>query len=281
MASTTSEITLQQLASVDAKLLFQALEMRLATAGVIKKRGVKRVAKTSSSSDDASSETSGRSVGEGTKAWNTQTSRTAALLKEAGIKGGAGFHLKVLARLKETGLSADAEPEADQVSEAATWLLAHPEWTSKNQQAKAKKAEESGEEPSGAGAGSAPKKPAVVVKKASAEEKKAEKEAKKAAEKAEREAKKAAEKADREAKKAAEKAEKAAAKAAGKKEAKAAPKKEEAAEAEEEPSMDEIEFDGVSYFWDSAEGKVYENIDGHPGELFGTWNGEGDIEPVA
>ena len=59
------------------------------------------------------------------------------------------------------------------------------------------------------------KKP-VVEKKKTAEEKKAERKAKKAAEKAEREAKKAAEKAEREAKKAAEKAEREAKKAAAK-----------------------------------------------------------------
>jgi flagellar biosynthesis GTPase FlhF len=262
MASTTSEITLQHLASVDAQLLFQALEARLASAGVIKKRGVKRVAKTSSS-DDASSETSARSVGEGTRAWNTQTSRVAALLKEAAIKGGAGFHLKVLSRLKETGLSAESEPELEQVTEAANWLLAHPEWTSKNQQTKAKKAEESGGEPSGAAAADAPKKVAVVVKKAGAEEK----EAKKAAEKAEKAAAAAAEK---EAAKAAKAAEKAAAKAAKEAEKPKKAEKKAVAQPAPEPEVEDDEA-AVPFAYDGKE--LFKTKDGRVYNEEGNWYG--------
>jgi hypothetical protein len=277
MASTT-EITLEQLASVDAKLLFKALEMRLATAGVLKKRGAgkKAAAAKASEGDDAASEASaGRSVGEGTKAWNNQTSRVAALLKEAAIKGGAGFHLKVLSRLKETGLAADAEPSSEEVQEAAAWLQHHPEWVSPNQKAKAKKAEESGEE----------EKPAPSAKKAEAEAKKAAKAAEKAAKEEEKARKKAeaeAKKAEKEAKKGEKKGEKKAAKKAeapksGGGAAAAAKAKEEPEEDEEDESLVEVEFEGVSYFWDTASGAVFENVDGHPGERYGDWTGEGEI----
>lgn len=289
--ATISEITLDQLASVDAKLLFKALEMRLASAGVIKKRGAKKAAASSSSSDgdDAASETS-RSVGEGTKKWNDQTKVVAALVKEAlaGQKGGAGFHLKVLSYLKtEKSLSAEESPSLEQVAEAVTFLKENPEWTSPNQKAKAAKAEAKPSEGASAGsdaaassAAAASAGPKIVVKKAeeapkkkgrpakSAEEKEAEAAAKKAAKEAEAAAKKAAKAAEKEAKK----AEKAAAKkapAAAKKAAEAPAE----VDAEEESELVEIELEGVSYFWDSDSGAVFENIDGHTGEKIGSWDG--------
>jgi outer membrane biosynthesis protein TonB len=285
MASIT-EITLEQLASVDAKLLFKALEMRLSSAGVIKKRGSKKASvKTSSSDgDDAASETS-RSVGEGTKKWNDQTKVVAALVKEAlaGEKGGAGFHLKVLSYLKtEKSLAADAEPSLDQVTEAVTFLKAHSEWVSPNQKAKAAKAEAkpSGEEPapSGAAAASSAAVKVVVKKTADAEAPKKkgrpakseeEKAAEAAAKKAEKDAAAAAKKAAKEAEKAAKKAEKKSAPAAKK----AEPPAKTDADEEEESELVEIELEGVSYFWDSASGSVFENIDGHTGDRIGSWDG--------
>ena len=280
MASTT-EITLEQLASVDAKMLFKALEMRLASAGVIKKRGSKKAsAKSSSSDDDAASEASvPRSVGEGTKKWNDKTKVVAALVKEAlaGEKGGAGFHLKVLSFLKtEKGLDAEAEPTLEQVAEAVTYLKANPDWVSPNQKAKAAKAKPS-EEPSSPVASSAVK---VVVKKAEEAPKKKGRPAKSAEEKeAEATAKKAAKEEEAAAKKAAKKAEKDA-EAASKKSSKKMPssaKKAEPAKAEAEEEADselvEIELEGVGYFWDAEGGAVFENIDGHTGERIGSWNG--------
>ena len=286
MASIT-EITLEQLASVDAKLLFKALEMRLSSAGVIKKRGAKKAAKASSPSDgdDAASETS-RSVGEGTKKWNDQTKVVAALVKEAlaGEKGGAGFHLKVLSYLKtEKSLAADAEPSLDQVTEAVTFLKAHSEWVSPNQKAKAAKAEAkpSGEEPAPSGAAAASSAAVkVVVKKAGgaaeAPKKKGrpakseeEKAAEAAAKKAEKEAAAAAKKAAKDAEKAAKKAEKKSAPAAKK----AEPPAKTDADEEEESELVEIELEGVNYFWDSSSGSVFENIDGHTGDRIGSWDG--------
>jgi outer membrane biosynthesis protein TonB len=284
MASIT-EITLEQLASVDAKLLFKALEMRLSSAGVIKKRGSKKAGKASSSDgDDAASETS-RSVGEGTKKWNDQTKVVAALVKEAlaGEKGGAGFHLKVLSYLKtEKSLAADAEPSLDQVTEAVTFLKAHSEWVSPNQKAKAAKAEAkpSGEEPapSGAAAASSAAVKVVVKKTADAEAPKKkgrpakseeEKAAEAAAKKAEKDAAAAAKKAAKDAEKAAKKAEKKSAPAAKK----AEPPAKTDADEEEESELVEIELEGVSYFWDSASGSVFENIDGHTGDRIGSWDG--------
>jgi hypothetical protein len=281
--SATTEITLEQLASVDAKLLFQALEMRLASAGILKKRSAKKAAKPSSSAaDDAASETS-RSVGEGTKKWNDQTKVVAALVKEAlaGEKGGAGFHLKVLSYLKtEKSLAADAEPSLDQVTEAVTFLRANADWVSPNQRAKAAKAAEAGSAASSSSAAAvkvvkkedsaaeAPKKKGRPAK--SPEEKEAEAAAKKAAKEAEAAAKKAAKEAEREAKKAEKKA--------GAKKPAAAKKAETPAKtAEEEPAEDselsEIELEGVSYFWDAESGAVYENIDGHTGDRIGSWDG--------
>jgi hypothetical protein len=280
--SATTEITLEQLASVDAKLLFQALEMRLASAGILKKRSAKKAAKPSSSAaDDAASETS-RSVGEGTKKWNDQTKVVAALVKEAlaGEKGGAGFHLKVLSYLKtEKSLAADAEPSLDQVTEAVTFLRANADWVSPNQKAKAAKAAEAAPSASSssaaavkvvkkeASADEAPKKKGRPAK--SAEEKEAEAAAKKAAKEAEAAAKKAAKEAEREAKKAEKKS--------AKKPTAAKKAETPAKTAEEEPAEDselsEIELEGVSYFWDAESGAVYENIDGHTGDRIGSWDG--------
>ena len=280
----TTEITLEQLASVDAKLLFKALEMRLSSAGILKKRSSKKAPKPSSSAgDDAASETS-RSVGEGTKKWNDQTKVVAALVKEAlaGEKGGAGFHLKVLSYLKtEKSLAADAEPSLEQVTQAVTFLRANADWTSPNQKAKAAKAAEAPSDSSSsvpavkvvkkeAAAAEAPKKKGRPAK--SAEEKEAEAAAKKAAKEAEAAAKKAAKEAEREAKKAEKKA-------GAKKPAAAAAKKADppAKPAEEEPAEDselsEIELEGVSYFWDAESGAVFENIDGRTGDRIGSWDG--------
>jgi hypothetical protein len=273
--STTTEITLEQLASVDAKMLMKALEMQLASAGVLKKRGVKKVAKTSSSSaasDDAASQ-SGRSVGEGTKKWNNLTTSVAALVKTAldGEKGGAGFHLKVLSYLKtEKSMSADTEPTLELVREAVTFLRAHPEWTSPNQKAKAAKTEPASD------ASSSSTGPVIVKSDAPAKPKgrpaksEEEKAAAAAAKKAEKDAAAAAKKAEKDAAAAAKKAAK---KPAAKK---AAPTPAEAVtETTEDASGElvEIELDGVSYFWDEASGTVFDNIDGHTGDRIGVWNG--------
>lgn len=292
MASIT-EITLEQLASVDAKLLFKALEMRLSSAGVLKKRGAKKAAKTSSSDgDDAASETS-RSVGEGTKKHNDQTKVVSALLKEAlaGEKGAAGLHLKVQSVLRsEMGLAADTEPSLEQVSEALAFLKSHPEWLSPNQKAKAAKAAKAeakpsgdGPAPSGAAAASSAAVKVVVKKAAEAEAPKKkgrpakseeEKAAEAAAKKAEKEAAAAAKKAAKEAEKAAKKAEKDSKKSApAAKKAAEAPAKTDAAEEDNDGELNEIEVGGVNYFWDAESGAVFDNEDGHVGERIGSWNG--------
>jgi hypothetical protein len=276
MASNTSDITLEQLASVDAKLLFKALEMRLASAGVIKKRGSKKMvaAKTSSAADDAASEaSSGRSVGEGTKAHNDQTKIVASLVKEAlaGEKGKAGFHLKVQSVLRsEMGLTATSAPSLDQVRDAITFLKSNPEWTSPNQKAKASKSKPEDASSSSTSAASSSSSAAVVAeqpkKKGRPAKSAEEKEAEKAAKKAEKDAAKTAKAAEKP-KKAAKKAEKPATKVP-----------EPVAEDDEESSSElvGIELNGVDYIWDQESGAVFENIDGHPGDRIGTWDGASD-----
>lgn len=273
--ATTQEITLEQLTALDTKLLMAALEKQLASAGLMKKRGGKKKAVKPSSADDASSET-GRSVGEGTKAWNIQTSACAALVKTVldGEKGGAGFHLKVLSWLKnEQGLESGAEPTLEQVREAVSFLKEHPEWTSPNQKGKAKKAAESSsdsEEESSAGAAA----PSAAAEKPSAKPKGRPKmtEAEKAAKEEEKKAKAAAEKAAKKAAKEAEKKAKAAEKPTKKAAEKAAKKPEPEAEEDEEEQekeLSKIEIEGEVFYLDDENGIVYDTSL----ERIGTYDG--------
>lgn len=289
MASTTEMITLEQLASVDAKLLFQALEMRLASAGVLKKRGGKKAAK-ASSGDDAGSHVS-REQPAAVKEWQALMSEINVvykkLLADAGEKPVAGSHFKISALVKKNLLAAEREPSSfteDDVRAAWDFLKANPDHKSATQERRASKSSE-GESASSDDA--APKKVVIIkkstaassastaVSKPSAEEKKAAKEAEKAAKKAAQEAEKAAKKAEKEAAKAAEKAAKAAEKKSAKKPAaKPEAKVEDASDAaEEDTELVEIELEGVSYYWDTASGSVFENHDGHPGERIGSWDG--------
>lgn len=274
MAS-TQNITIEQLEQLDAKILFAALEKKLASAGMLqKKRGKKAAASSSSASDAASDAGSTRSVGEGTKAWNELTKSVSGLVKTAldGEKGGAGFHLKVLSYLKnEKGLAAGQTPSLELVKEAVAYLKKNADYKTPNQKNKeeksssapaAAKVDSDSEESEAEEEKPAPKP--VEKKKAgrpkmSEEEKAAKKEAKKAEKKEAKKEEKEEKKPKKEVKKFETK--------------KPVPVPEPEPEEEEEAEMEAIEIDGEQVFWNQSTGEVFENIEGAMGDLVGTFDG--------